>query len=685
MYKEVSIRQQDIKDCGAACLLSIIKYYDGNVSLEKIKIDTCINKNGISAYNLVKTARSYGFDSSGIKISFEELKKGNVVFPAIAYLELQNGLRHYVVIYKITSKYVKIMDPAKGMVKVKHNEFARDFKDVLIIMYPISKIVNYGTNNKLYEIFISFVKSDKKLIINLFITSMILTIASVITSFYMKSIINFADKSLIGIFILITVLFAVLNLIKVIFSYLRNYYETYLNKNIDVKLIPTFIEHIFNLPLNAISNKTTGEIMTRVNELENIKEVLANMFITLCLNLLLAFVSWFVLFYINEKLTFILIIIIFIYILNNLLWLKPIDKLVDNNINLETEFNSVLNNNLKNIISIKNDGLFSKNKIMSKLVVFLDNTFRFRKKISIYNFINDFIIEIGLYILNTFGFILILDNHLELIDLVTYDSLYLYFINPIKEIVSLIPKYVFVKKSFYKINDFLMLDEECIEEKNEIFTNGDITFSNIDFSYNMYDYPIKNYSLKIKKESKVLIMGKSGSGKSTLLKLLFRLYEPLKGNISINNIDIRDYNINTIRNNICYVSQDDGLYNDTLINNITLGKEADLNTINNIIALCQINEILDKKSMRLNTFLLEDSSNLSGGERARIIIARALLKNSDIIVFDETFSAIAESDANKMINNIFDYYPTKTFILISHFKPKYNFNLVIDGGFNEGV
>lgn len=681
MYKEVFVRQQDIKDCGAACLLSIIKYYDGNISLEKIKIDTFITKDGISAFNLVNAAKKYGFESYGIRISFDELKKGHVLLPAIAYLELPNGLRHYVVVYKITSKYVRIMDPAKGIIKVKHELFARDFKNVLLVFSPIAKIVKYEDSNKLYDIFINFVKSDKKLIINLFITSLILTIFSIIISFYMKTILNSASNNLKGLFFAIVIIFFVINVIKVLFSYLRNYYETYLNKNIDIKLIPPFLEHIFNLPLSAISNRTTGEIITRVNELENIKEVVANMFITLVLNLFMAVASWFVLMIINIKLTLILVVIIVIYLLNNVLWLKPINKMVEDNIVLETEFNSSLSNNLNHIISIKNDGNYSKKVIEEKITSFLNNTFCFRKKISIYNFINDFIVEIGLFILNTLGLVFIMNNTIELIDLITYDSLYLYFINPIKEIVNLLPKYVFIKRSFYKINDFLMLESETSKDLNESFSSGDIVFNNVDFSYNCYDYPIKNYSLTIKRNNKVLIMGKSGSGKSTLLKLLFRLYEPLKGNILINNVNIKDYNLKTIRDNICYISQDEGLYNDTILNNITLGKDVEMKDLQEIIDLCQINDILDKKSLRLNTLLLEDSSNLSGGERARIIIARALLKNSSIVIFDETFSAIAEKDANIMIKNIFDYYTDKTFILISHFRPNYNFNLVVDGGF----
>ena len=91
----------------------------------------------------------------------------------------------------------------------------------------------------------------------------------------------------------------------------------------------------------------------------------------------------------------------------------------------------------------------------------------------------------------------------------------MYLIDPIKEIINLIPKYVFIKRSFIKINDFLMLEREVIDENKVKFINGDILFDKVKFSYNKYDYPINNYTLRIKKNSKVLVMGKSGSGKST--------------------------------------------------------------------------------------------------------------------------------------------------------------------------
>ena len=683
MSTKIVIKQQDIKDCGAACLLSIIKYYEGNISLEKIKIDTCIDKSGISAYNLIAAAKKYGFDAKGIKLSFDDLIKSQVVLPLIAYLQLENGLRHYVVIYKITKKHLLIMDPAKGLKKVSHQEFKNIYKDVVIELSPVSNIVNYTQDNKLLDMFLNIIKNNKKLIINMFITSVLLTIISILSSFYIKVIINNSDNNTKSLFYLLVIVFLLLTFLKIIFMYLRSYYESFLNKNIDVSLMPSFIKHIFNLPLNAISNRSTGEITTRVSELNNIKELFANMFVTLVLNLLLAISSCFVLMFINAKLTIVLLIVLSLYLINNLMWIKPINNYVEDNINLQTMFSSNLTNNLNSFISIKNHPSFCLEKINNSLIKYLSNTFKLQNKINNYNFLNNFIIEIGLFILNTYGLILVINNIIELIDLITYNSLYLYFIEPIKEIINLIPKYVFIKRSFIKINDFMLLESEEKKSNLEKFFVGDISFDNIDFSYNMYDYPIKKFSLKINKNNKVLVMGTSGLGKSTLFKLLFRLYKPLKGNIKINDINIYDYNLRTIRENICYVSQDETIYNDTILNNITLGKTIEKEKLNKILDICRVNDILDKKAFRLDTYVVENLSNLSNGERSRIIMARALVKNSPIIIFDETFSSVEENDANKMIKDIFSYYKEKTIILISHFKPDYKFDQIINGGFNN--
>jgi len=574
------------------------------------------------------------------------------------------------------------MDPAKGFKKMKHQEFKSIFKEVVIILSPITNIVNYKKQNKLFDIFFKIFNKEKKLIFNIFVSSIILTIVSIISSFYIKSMFNIVEDNVYSIFVCLITIFSLINILKVITNYLRSYYENYLNKNIDTKLFSSFLNHIYTLPLNAISNRSTGEILTRINELNNIKEIISNMFITLILNLFMAITSLIVLFLINKDLTIILILLIIIYLVNNIIWTKPINNLVEDNIEKETIFNSSTASILSKFISLKNSHKYPIQKNTQTLLSYILNTFHLKSLLNIYNFINQFILEIGIFIINTYAFVLMKNNSIELLDLITYNSLYIYFIEPIRDIINLIPKYIYIKRSFIKINDFLQLENENLEGNSEHFINGDICFDKVKFSYNMYDYPINNYSINIKAGNKVLVMGKSGCGKSTLFKLLFRLYELNEGNIKINNINIKDYSLNTIRNNVSYVSQDEEIYNDTILNNILLGKNIPISKLNSILYITQINEILDKKAFRLNTIITSDSSNLSEGEKARIIIARTLVKNSKIMIFDETFSSIALDDANKMINNICLKFKDYTIILISHFKPCYKFNQIIEGDFN---
>ena len=138
--KKITVKQEDFKDCGAACISSILKYYDGYVNLEQIRSDTCLSKNGISAYHIVEALKKYGFQSYGAKVSIENLFSSKIIYPAIAHVHYPNGLDHYVVIYKITKKFITIMNPAKGMEKLTIKEFSNIYTGILILMYPLSKL-----------------------------------------------------------------------------------------------------------------------------------------------------------------------------------------------------------------------------------------------------------------------------------------------------------------------------------------------------------------------------------------------------------------------------------------------------------------------------------------------------------------------------------------------------------------
>ena len=295
------VRQRDIKDCGVCSLASIIEYYGGYISLEKLRLDTKTTNEGTTALNIIEASKKYGFDAIGIKVS--NLKDPKIFLPAIAHMVQKNGVNHYVVIYKITDKKVILMDPAKGKVVKTKDEFYEEWSHILLIFRPKRKIAIFQKENSLFNIFFKILFHEKKLFLLIFLTSIFMIAFSIVSSYHFQIMINAINKKYYITYIkLLGILFGIVVILKLIFTYIRSYLENYLNKNIDCLLNSNFIEHIFNLPLEVITSRTSGEIITRVNELNNIKNLFTEIFIACFLDLLLLLTAMPLLYNISSKL-----------------------------------------------------------------------------------------------------------------------------------------------------------------------------------------------------------------------------------------------------------------------------------------------------------------------------------------------------------------------------------------------
>ena len=260
MAKIDVIKQHDLKDCGACSLACIINYYNGYIPLEKIRSDTCTNTFGTTAYHIIKAAEHYGFEEMGVKA--KNLEDENIYLPAIAHIILKNGLNHFIVIYKITSNYVWAMDPAKGKVKIKKNEFLEIWDNVIILLNPISNIIRYEKRVTISSIFFKLIRKNKKLFMQICLINIFLMILTILSNFYFKVSISTLDKGQDLTFIkFIILLFAIINLFKIMTTFIKNYYFNFFNKNLDIELYTDFLSHIFNLPLKFMQNRTTGEIV----------------------------------------------------------------------------------------------------------------------------------------------------------------------------------------------------------------------------------------------------------------------------------------------------------------------------------------------------------------------------------------------------------------------------------------
>ncbi len=212
------------------------------------------------------------------------------------------------------------------------------------------------------------------------------------------------------------------------------------------------------------------------------------------------------------------------------------------------------------------------------------------------------------------------------------------------------------KTSYNRINDLLDAKEEFKSNKYSNVYLNDIIFKNLPYKTN-------NFNLNIRPNDYIFITGESGIGKSTIFKTLVKEYKT--NNIFFNNVPISKYSSSVIRNKITYVSQNEFIFTDTIKNNILLGRKIDKNNLNKALKVSMVNDILKNKNIDLDYMLEEDGHNISSGERQKILLARSLVNDTSLIIFDETMNEIDVKSERKIIKNIKTEY-NKSIILISH-------------------
>ena len=677
MRKSKAIIQHDFKDCGVTCMQWIIIYYGGYISLEKLREDTLTDSNGTNAYQIVTAFKKWGFDAKGILV--HDLTK-DVKFPLIAHMELDNGLEHFVVVKECLNDTVYLMDPGIGNIKMTLTKFNKLFTGHIILVYPRDNIVKMDKGITISKLFLNIISKEKFLIVKIILTSLVWTILSIISSYYLKAGSNLLDYNLYLLRCFV-VSFGIITLLKVLSLYIREYFENHLSNLVDTYIYPEFLRHLFYLPSKVIKSRSTGEIVTRISELSNIKSLFSDIFISCFLDSLMAIISIVILFMINHSLCYILIICIVIYTIYSIIISKIIYKKVLENINYQTEFNSLTIENISMFDSIKNlnitDNILI--KLEKSLSKYLFDNYHFNSFFNLSNLGKDFLLEMCLFIINSYGFYNILNGNLTIIDLFTFNLILAYFIDPIKNIISILPKYNYVKASFTKISEFINLDEEEIKKDNNLL-KGDISFRNVSYSYNNYNNVIDNLSFNIKSGEHTLLNGISGSGKSTICKLLYKENYNYQGEILIDNCNIKDLSLGSIRDSILYVSQNEELFTGSIKDNILMGRDVSDNLFQEVASICELESIVSKKSMRYDSLVEVSAKNISGGEKQRIILARGLLKNANIIILDEALSEVDKDLESKIIKNIKKYFRDKTIIYISHKNQTRNFNHIINLG-----
>ena len=670
MKRYECVMQDGPKDCGICSLLTIIKVHKGDVSKEYLRELTYTTNYGVNALSLIEAGKKLGFSSYGVK--GEVLSIEDKYLPCIAHVIIDKKYKHFIVIHKIDRKNnnIIIADPSKGIIKMDIDKFRSISTKNYIYFIPNKVIPTIKEEKAIKRKINEYIYLNKNTLITILIFSILFVLLSIILSFEFQFVIERSINlnSLNNLFPLISILLFIY-IIKNTLDYSKEKLLNFISTKLDCILINDSLNHILSLPHLYFKNRTTGEVLSRISDLDNLKNILCNLLITVLVDLLIFVVSIITLFFINVKLTLFTIGIITISSIITLLYNRfiycDIRELKENNAKVNSNIIELING----INSIKSLNILEKMKERFSLIYnkFLLSNYNFSNKVTNKKLIENITTSIISLIILFIGGGLVLKNEMKLSSLITFNSIIFYHIGSLKNILDFTIMNKQIKLIIERINELLNIKEEKIYFDLNPLRNikGDLIIKSLYYKYGTKEV-INNLNIVFKEGNKVLIHGSSGSGKSTLAKLISGYLEIQRGKIQIGHNDINDINLWSLREQITYVSQDEYLFNSTLYDNLNIKNTRDKNRLYDIGRCMLLDDFVSKNPNGYNMILDENACNLSGGERQRVILARAFLKNSNIFILDESFSEINVDKERKILTNIFNYFKEKTIIVISH-------------------
>lgn len=673
MKKNIKVKQHDITDCGAACLASIAAHYGLRFPIARIRQYAFTDKKGTNVLGMIEAAQRLGLDAKGVKGPFECLKE--IPKPAIAHVVVKEVLHHFVVIYKVTEKYILVMDPADGKFHKKtHDEFRKEWTGVLILMHP-SETFQKGTVKKSnFRSFVELLQPHKSVMLQALFGAVIYSILGLSTAIYVGKITDYVlvDKNL-NLLNLMGIVMIIILLIRTFIGAMKSILALKTGQRIDASLILGYYKHLLTLPQQFFDTMRVGEIISRVNDAVKIRAFINNVSLDLVVSVLILLFTLCLMFVYSWKLAAITLLsaplFLLIYVLFNKLNKKYQRKIMESGADLEAQLVESLNS----VSTIKQFGIesFANLKTELRFVGLLRNTFK-----SIYGsiianggieFVSTGITVAVLWAGSTF----VIKQEITPGSLMLFYSLTGYVLGPIGKLIAsnqTIQDALIAADRLFQIMDLEREEDESQKMRLEPEMVGDISFEQVAFRYGSRKQVFDSLSLRINKGETTAVIGESGSGKTTLVSLIQNLYPIQSGTVKIGNFSIAQISNESLRRIVGSVPQQIELFAGTIAENIALGDfDPDMKRIIELSEQLGIREFIEKLPNSYMTQIGEHGASLSGGERQRIAIARALYKNPEILIFDEATSSL-DSISERYVKETLEKMARegKTIIVIAH-------------------
>lgn len=669
-------------DCGPACLKMIAAHYKMNFTLESLRRRCYITREGVSFLGLSEAADSLGFRTIGVKIPFEMLSE-NIPLPCIVYWRQ----KHFIVVYRITKEKIWVADPGIGLIKYSHEEFIHSWTSTIADGKPLGLVLIIEPTPALYakeheqepqhgfrflfKYFQLYRKYFYQLIMGLLLGSCI----QLLIPFLTQSIIDIGlNNNDIGFIYLILCAQLALVIGRMSVEFIRSWLLLHIGSRVNVAIISGFLQKLMSLPVSFFDAKLTGDILQRIEDNNRIEEFLTSASLSILFSFFNLFVFGIVLAIFSVKILLLFIGGSFLYILWVSLFMRSRARLDQERFRKM----ALSGNKLINIVNGMQEIKLTQTDLAMRWDWEKLQASLFGLKVKGLGLIQyqsagaTFINEVTNITITIVAATSVLGGNMTLGMMLAVQFIIGQLNVPVSQIISFFRLAQDAKMSLDRLAEVHHLeDEEPAPETKvrKLPERKDLYVNNLSYQYEgpRSPFALKDVDLYIEDNKVTAIVGTSGSGKTTLLKMLLGFYHPVSGEILVGDTRLANLSLRIWREKVGAVMQDGFIFPDTIAFNIAPGTgEVDIDRLINAAEIANIRGFVESLPLGYNTKIGANGHGLSEGQKQRLLIARVIYKNPEIIIFDEATNSLDARNEKVIVENLAGFFEGKTVIIVAH-------------------
>jgi len=674
--KYQSVLQHSEEDCGAACLAAITKHHGRTFTISRIREAVGTGQQGTTLLGLKRGAEALGFNARSVKASSEILDKlGSAPLPAVIHWR---GY-HWVVLYGQRGKKYVVADPGVGIRYLSRKELTEGWVNgVMLLLEPdaVRFFAQPDDKDKIsgFSRFFQRVLPYQAILAEAFLINLVLGLLSLTSPFLIQiltdDVLVRGDTQLLtGVVIAVMVMNLVSSSLQLVQSNLIAHFA----QRLELGLVLEFGRQILRLPLSYYEARRSGEIVSRLRDIREINQLVSQAIISLPSQFFIAVVSFgFMLFY-SWKLTAAATVIALLMTLSTIVFLPTLQQKTRSVLVTDAENQGVLVETFKGALTLKTTNAAPQawDEFQSRFGRLANVTFR-TIQIAIYNNVfSRLVSSIGSIALLWFGSILVISKELSIGQLLAFNSMNGNFTAFISTLITFVDEFTRAKTATERLTEVIDATPENPDDAKKPFAKipdaADIICTNLNFHHAGRVDLLKDFSITIPGGKVTALIGKSGCGKSTLAKLIASLYSLQSGNIRIGIYNLQDLSLECLRQQVVLVPQEPHFWSRSIVENFHFSYPHA--TFEQIVTACQIanaDEFISKLPDKYQTVLGEFGANISGGQRQRLAIARAIVTDPPILILDESTGALDPVGETEVLDKLLFHRQSKTTIMISH-------------------